>query len=198
MAILINRETRVLIQGITGKEGAFHSRVMLKYGTRIVAGVTPGRYGEKVSEVPVYDTVREALEDHAVDASGVFAPAKFAMDAALEGLDAGIRTVVVVTEGIVMHDAMRMMARARENGATLIGPNTRGLVTVGRSKIGILDTHYVIPGSVGVISRGGTLTTEITACLVKEGMGQSSVVGIGGRSGRFNLRGHSAPFRAGP
>lgn len=180
MAILINRETRVLIQGITGKEGMFHSKLMLGYGTQIVAGVTPGKYGENVIDVPVYDTVKEALENHAIDASGIFVPAKFTKDAAFEAIDAGIKVVVILTEGIPIHDVMKIKAFARERGTRIIGPNTPGVVTVGQCKIGLLDTHHVVPGNVGVISRSGTLTTEITASMVKEGVGQSTIVGIGG------------------
>ncbi len=180
MSILINKETRVLIQGITGNEGVFHTRLMLEYGTHIVAGVTPGKYGEKVHGIPVYDTVRQALENHEVDASGVFVPGLLAKNAALEAIDGGIRTVVVVTEGVPLHDAMVIKSEAAEKGVTIIGPNTPGVVSVDQCKLGILDTHHVQAGNIGVASRSGTLTTEITASLVEAGLGQSTVVGIGG------------------
>jgi len=180
MAILIKRETKVLIQGITGKEGMFHSKLMLEYGTQIVAGVTPGKYGENVLGVPVYDTVKEAMENHSVDASGIFVPARFTKEAAFEAIDAGIKVIVILTEGIPIHDMMKIKGFAKEKGTRVIGPNTPGVVTVGQSKIGLLDTHHVMPGNVGVISRSGTLTTEITASLVQEGIGQSTIVGIGG------------------
>jgi len=180
MSILINRETKVLIQGITGKEGMFHSKLMLEYGTQIVAGVTPGKYGENVFGVPVYDTVKEAMENHPIHASGIFVPSKFTKEAAFEAIDAGIKLIIILTEGIPIHDMMRIKAFAQEKGTRVIGPNTPGVVTVGQSKIGLLDTHHVIPGNVGVISRSGTLTTEITASLVQEGIGQSTIAGIGG------------------
>jgi succinyl-CoA synthetase alpha subunit len=180
MAIIVNADTRVLIQGITGKEGMFHTKLMLEYGTKIVAGVTPGKYGEHVYGIPVYDTVKEALENHTIDACGIFVPARFTMEAALEALDSGISALVIVTEGVPVHDVMKIKAAARDKGARVIGPNTPGIVSVGQCKIGILDTHHVMPGKVGLISRSGTLTTEITAFLVSEGIGQSTIVGIGG------------------
>ncbi len=182
MSILIDRETKVLIQGITGKEGMFHTRLMIEYGTQVVAGVTPGKYGENVLGIPVYDTVIEALENHAINASGIFVPARYAKDAAFEAIDAGIKLVVILTEGIPIHDTMKIKAFAKEKGTRVIGPNTPGLVTVDQCKIGLLNTDHVMPGDVGVISRSGTLTTEITASLVKEGVGQSTIVGIGGDS----------------
>jgi succinyl-CoA synthetase alpha subunit len=180
MSILINRETKVLIQGITGKEGMFHTKLMKDYGTNIVAGLTPGKYGEKVLDIPVYDTIKEVLENHKIDASGIFVPAKFTKEAAFEAIDAGIKMLVILTEGIPIHDVMKIKAFANEKGVRIIGPNTPGVVTVGQSKLGLLDTHHEAPGNVGVISRSGTLTTEITASMVKEGIGQSTIVGIGG------------------
>ncbi|MBW2121640.1 MAG: CoA-binding protein, partial [Deltaproteobacteria bacterium] len=180
MSILVNKDTRVIVQGITGKEGVFHTRLMLEYGTRVVAGVTPGKYGEKVHGVPVYDTVRQAMENHEIDASGVFVPGMLARNAALEAIDAGIGTVVVVTEGVPLHDSMIIKLEAKEKGVVVIGPNTPGVVSVEECKLGILDTHHVKKGKIGVVSRSGTLTTEITASLVEEGLGQSTVVGIGG------------------
>jgi len=158
----------------------FHTRLMLSYGTQIVAGVTPGKYGENVLGVPVYDTVKEAMENHAIDAGGIFVPARFTKDAAFEAIDAGIKLLVILTEGIPIHDVMKIKAFAQEKGTRIIGPNTPGVVTVGQCKIGLLDTHHVMPGDIGVISRSGTLTTEITASIVQEGLGQSTIVGIGG------------------
>jgi succinyl-CoA synthetase alpha subunit len=180
MSILINRDTRVLIQGITGNEGGFHTNLMMGYGTKIVAGVTPGKHGEKVHGVPVYDTVKQALENHEVDASGVFVPGGLAKNAVLEAIDGGIKTIVVVTEGVPLHDAMVIKLEAMEKGVVVIGPNTPGVVSVDQCKLGILDTHHVMKGEIGVVSRSGTLTTEITASLVEAGLGQSTVVGIGG------------------
>lgn len=180
MAILIDKNTNVLIQGITGKEGMFHTKLMLEYGTNIVAGVTPGKFGEKAYDIPVYDTVREAMEHHRIDASAVFVPGRFALDAAFEAIDAGVKLVVILTEGIPVHDAMKIKAFARQHGSRVIGPNTPGVVTVGECKLGLLDTHHVMPGPVGVISRSGTLTTEVTASMVAAGVGQSTIVGIGG------------------
>jgi succinyl-CoA synthetase alpha subunit len=180
MSILINRDTRVLIQGITGNEGGFHTNLMMGYGTKIVAGVTPGKHGEKVHGVPVYDTVKQALENQEVDASGVFVPGGLAKNAVLEAIDGGIKTIVVVTEGVPLHDAMVIKLEAMEKGVVVIGPNTPGVVSVDQCKLGILDTHHVMKGEIGVVSRSGTLTTEITASLVEAGLGQSTVVGIGG------------------
>jgi succinyl-CoA synthetase alpha subunit len=180
MSIIINQDTKVLIQGVTGNEGVFHTRLMLDYGTNIVAGVTPGKYGEKVHGVPVYDTVQQALENHEVGATGVFVPGLLAKNAALEAIDGGIKAVVVVTEGVPLHDAMVIKSEAVEKGVIVIGPNTPGVVSVDQCKLGILDTHHVKTGNIGVVSRSGTLTTEITASLVEEGLGQSTVVGIGG------------------
>jgi len=179
MAILIDKNTRVLIQGITGKEGMFHTRLMMKYGTKVVAGVTPGKYGENVFDIPVYDTVKEALENHEIDAAGIFVPGRFAKDAAFEAIDAGIKLLVVLTEGIPMHDSVKIKTFARKRNE---GHRTQ-LSRYRHSRqcsLGLMDTHHVMPGNIGVISRSGTLTTEITASMNKEGVGQSTIVGIGG------------------
>jgi succinyl-CoA synthetase alpha subunit len=180
LAILANKDSRVMVQGITGKEGQFHTRLMLEYGDRIAAGVTPGRYGEQVLGIPVYDTVKEALQYHEVDVTVVFVPKHLAKDAVLEAIDAGLKLIVVVTEGIPVQDTMYFREAAKERGVILIGPNTPGVMTVGECLLGIMDTHHAEPGRVGVMSRSGTLTVETTAYLLEEGLGQSTVVGIGG------------------
>jgi succinyl-CoA synthetase alpha subunit len=180
MGILANKGTRVIVQGITGKEGQFHTRLMREYGDLIVAGVTPGKYGETVLGIPVFDTVKEALEQYQADTSVLFVPNGIAKEAILEAIDAGIKLIVAVTEGIPVQDAMWARAAAKDAGAVLIGPNTPGLLTVGECLLGIMDSHHVLPGRIGVVSRSGTLTVETTAYLVEEGLGQSTVVGIGG------------------
>jgi succinyl-CoA synthetase alpha subunit len=170
----------VIVQGITGKEGRFHTKLMLDYGDRIVAGVTPGKYGEEVLGIPVYDTVKEALENHDADTTVVFVPKQLAKDAVLEAVDAGLRLIVAVTEGIPVHDTMYVRSAAKEKGVVLIGPNTPGVLTVGECLLGIMDTHHAKPGTIGVVSRSGTLTVETTAYLLDSGFGQSTLVGIGG------------------
>ncbi len=146
MAILIDERTRVVVQGITGHQGSFHTGQMLDYGTRVVAGVSPGKEGQEVRGVPVYDTVEAAVEKHGATASVVFVPAPFAKDAVLEALDAGIKLVVVITEHVPLHDAMEIMARARLKGATVVGPNTFGVISPGKSKIGIMPNAIYTPG----------------------------------------------------
>lgn len=181
MSIIIDENTAVLVQGITGKQGLFHTAQMMEYGTRIVCGVTPGKSGTvALGCVPVYDTVREACENHTIDASILFVPAQAAKDAALEAMDSGIGVVVVITEHIPVHDALKMVGYARRTGTTLVGPNTFGLVSPGKSKIGIPSGHLFKKGPVGIVARSGTLTYEITAQLSESGIGQSSVVGVGG------------------
>lgn len=170
----------MLIQGITGRQGSFHARQMLEYGTPIVAGVTPGRGGETVHGVPVYDTVEEALETHAVNASVIFVPAPQARDAAFEAVAAGLELVVIVTEHIPLHDALAIMAFAQERGALVVGPNTYGVCTPGRAKLGIPPNAIFSPGPVGVAARSGTLSYEIVNSLTAAGLGQSTVVGMGG------------------
>lgn len=180
MSILINKDTKVLVQGITGKEGSFHTKLMLQYGTKVVAGVTPGKFGQKIEGVPVYDTVKEAMENHHIDATAIFVPGRFAMGAALEAIDAGIRLVVVITEGVPLHDSLRIKSKAKRMGTTVIGPNTPGIVTPGECKVGLVNTDYLSKGNVGLISRSGSLMTEIAANLTDTGIGQSTLVGIGG------------------
>lgn len=180
MAVLIDKNTRVLVQGITGREGEFHTRQMLEYGTQIVAGVTPGKGGQEVLGVPVFDTVRQAVQATGADASVVFVPAPFAMDAVLEAADAGVRLIVCITEGIPVQDTVKAVSLVRQKGVRLIGPNCPGIITAGQCKIGILPGSIFTPGPVGLVSRSGTLTYEIVDLLTKAGLGQSTCIGIGG------------------
>ncbi|PKM99357.1 MAG: succinate--CoA ligase subunit alpha [Elusimicrobia bacterium HGW-Elusimicrobia-2] len=180
MAILINKKTRVLVSGMTGKEGTFHSRKMLDMGTNIVCGVTPGKGGTTHLGKPIYNSVKDALVKHELDACGIFVPSKFTMAAANEAVDGGINLIIVIAEGISPHDSLKFISKAKKNNVILIGPNTPGLLTPGESKIGVLATEYVQKGNIGVISRSGTLTVEICYYLVKEGLGQSTIVGLGG------------------
>ena len=181
MAVLLDSGARVLVQGITGREGSFHTKLMLEYGTRVVAGVTPGKGGGEVHGVPVYDSVDEALREHPeINTSIVFVPAPFAPDAVYEAIDAGIKLVVVITEGIPVHDTMKFVNYAKSKGAYIIGPNCPGIITPGQAKVGIMPGHIFKPGPVGVVSRSGTLTYEISYLLTREGIGQSTVIGIGG------------------
>lgn len=178
--ILVNRETRVLVQGITGREGQFHTQQMLSYGTKIVAGVTPGKGGTEVLGVPVYDTVKEAVARHEVDASIVFVPAPMAADAALEAAHAGIPLVVLITEGIPTLDMVRAVEEVRALGSRLIGGNCPGIISAEETKIGIMPGHVFKRGKVGLISRSGTLTYEAAAALSQAGLGTTTTVGIGG------------------
>ncbi len=180
MAVLIDRNTRVLVQGITGREGEFHTRQMLEYGTQIVAGVTPGKGGQEMLGVPVFDTVRRAIQATDADASVIFVPAPFAADAVLEAVDAGVRLIVCITEGIPVQDMVKTVAVARQTGIRLIGPNCPGMITAGQCKIGILPGNIFTTGPIGLVSRSGTLTYEIVDLLTKAGLGQSTCIGIGG------------------
>jgi succinyl-CoA synthetase alpha subunit len=182
MSILIDKKTRVLVQGITGREGMFHAAQMLEYGTRLVAGVTPGKGGEWVfqGKVPVFDTVKLAVEATGADCSVVFVPARFAGDATMEAADAGIRLVIVITEGIPVQDMMQVRQYLDQKGVRLVGPNCPGVLTPGECKAGIIPGHVAIPGHVGVVSRSGTLTYEVLYALQQKGMGVSTCVGIGG------------------
>ncbi|MDT7893316.1 MAG: succinate--CoA ligase subunit alpha [Armatimonadota bacterium] len=183
MAILVNKDTKVLVQGITGREGEFHTKLMLEYGTKIVAGVTPGKGGQNVHGVPVFDSVHEAVDAVGqIDVSIVFVPAPFAADAILEALDAGIKGVVIITEGIPVQDMLKV-ARAFEiagDDRWFIGPNCPGVITPGECKVGIMPAQVFSPGRIGVVSRSGTLTYEVVAELTRAGFGQSTCVGIGG------------------
>ncbi len=180
MVRFVDEGTRVVVQGITGTQGRFHTRLMLDYGTKVLAGVTPGRGGMEVDGVPVYDTIVEAQEAHELDASIVFVPARFALDAALEAIEAGIDPVVVIAEGIPVRDTIEMVARAGQRDTTIVGPNTPGLIKPGGSKLGIMPAQVFKEGSVGIASRSGTLFYEIAAHITRSGLGQSMCVGLGG------------------
>jgi succinyl-CoA synthetase alpha subunit len=180
LGIIIGKKTYAIVQGITGTQGGFHTKLMLEYGTKIVAGVTPGKGGVQIHGIPVYDTVEEAQEKHSANASIIFVPAPFAADAALEALENGIRTIVIITEHIPIKDAINIMANAKQLKATIIGPNTPGIITPEESKLGIMPSHIFKKGSIGMVSRSGTLTYEIAASLTKKGLGQSTCLGLGG------------------
>jgi len=177
---LVDGGTRVLVQGITGTQGRFHTRLMLDYGTDIVAGVTPGRGGERVEGIPVYDTIAEAQRDRRVDASILFVPAPHALDAALEAVEAGLNPVVIITEGIPVRDSIEIVARARRRGVTIVGPNTPGVIKAGECKVGIMPAQVFRRGTVGIVSRSGTLFYEIAAHITRGGLGESTCVGLGG------------------
>jgi succinyl-CoA synthetase alpha subunit len=180
MAVYINEQTHVLVQGITGNQGSFHAKQMLNYGTKIVAGVSPGKKGHVVEGVPVYDSVLEATQHHSIQASVLFVPAPFAKDGALEAIDAGVKVLVLVPEHIPVHDAMDIMSYAQKKGTVVVGPNTFGLVSSGKCKIGIMPNQFFVPGPVGVVARSGTLSYEIVGNLKNAGLGTSTVVGLGG------------------
>ena len=182
MSILINRETRLLVQGITGKEGLFHSELMRKYGTNIVAGVTPGKGGEWVldEKVPIFDTVQTAVQATGANSSVIFVPAKFAFDSIYEAIDSHISLVVCITEGIPVMDMVKIKTIVKNTDTILIGPNSPGLITPGVCKVGIIPGSITISGNVGVVSRSGTLTYEVLYAMKQKNMGISTCVGIGG------------------
>ena len=180
MSILIDEKTKVLVQGITGRDGAFHTQGMVEYGTKVVAGVTPGKGGETVHGVPVYDSVAEAKGATGADASVIFVPPPFAPDAMYEALDAGIKLIVCITEGVPVNDMVEIAAAVQRNGARLVGPNCPGLISPGKSKIGILPGSIHKPGRVGLVSRSGTLTYQVVDHLTRDDIGQSTCLGIGG------------------
>ncbi len=180
MGILCGKETRLVVQGMTGEQGSFHSQLMLDYGTNVVAGVTPGKGGTEHLGVPVFHTVHEAVTATGANASCIFVPERFAADAICEAAEAGVELVVCITEGIPVHDMVRAVAFADARGARLIGPNCPGLITPPECKIGIMPGHILEPGSVGVVSRSGTLTYEIVDMLSQAGLGQSTCIGVGG------------------
>ncbi|MBS3885920.1 MAG: succinate--CoA ligase subunit alpha [Dethiobacter sp.] len=180
MAIYLFADTQVLVQGITGNQGSFHTRQMVSYGTRIVAGVSPGKGGQNFDGIPVYHTVAAAVIDQRIDASILFIPAPFAKDAAFEAIDAGIKILVLLPEHIPIHDALAIMAFAKSRGTTVVGPNTFGVVSSGKCKIGIMPNQFFLPGNIGVVSRSGTLCYEIVGNLTACGYGTSTVVGLGG------------------
>jgi succinyl-CoA synthetase alpha subunit len=180
MAILVDGDTRLLVQGLTGSEGRFHGLRNRAYGTNVVAGVTPGKGGEEVDGIPVFATVAEAVTATGADASLVFVPARFAPDAVYEAVDAGIATVVCITEHIPVHDTLRLAAYVRSRGAAMIGPNCPGALSPGKANVGIIPAEVFAPGRVGLVSRSGTLTYQIGNELAQLGIGNSTIVGIGG------------------
>jgi succinyl-CoA synthetase alpha subunit len=180
MSILIGSDTKVIVQGITGRDGSFHALSMRDYGTRVVGGVTPGKGGQDVKGIPVFENVKEAVAETGADASVIFVPARFASAALREAADAGLSLVVCITEGIPVQEMLANYHYVRERGVRLIGPNCPGLITPGQAKAGIMPGPIHAAGSVGVISRSGTLTYEVVYNLTKNGLGQSTCVGIGG------------------
>ncbi|CAN5564874.1 succinate--CoA ligase subunit alpha [soil metagenome] len=180
MAILVDDGTRLVVQGITGREGAFHTGRMLESGTNVVAGVTPGKGGQNHDGVPVFNTVHEATEETGANASIIFVPPPFAADAVFESLDSGMKTICCITEGIPVHDMMRVADFIGTKDATLIGPNCPGVLSPGKSNVSIMPRDIFSPGNVGVVSRSGTLTYQIVNELTQRGIGQSTAVGIGG------------------
>lgn len=180
MSILIDENTKVIVQGITGRDGSFHSERMLEYGTKIVAGVTPGKGGQTVHDVPVFNTVKEAVEETGADTSVLYVPPSFAKGALLEAAEAGLKLVVCITEGVPTLDVLEAYEAFQKSGTRLIGPNCPGLISPGKCKIGIMPAQIHKPGGIGVVSRSGTLTYEIVAALSEVGLGQSTCIGIGG------------------
>ncbi|RME44232.1 MAG: succinate--CoA ligase subunit alpha [Caldilineae bacterium] len=180
MSILVNKDTRLVVQGITGREGNFHTQQMIEYGTQVVAGVTPGKGGEWTLGVPVFDTVKEAVEAQGANTSIIYVPARFAPDAIMEAAAAGIELIVCITEGIPVLDMARVLRFLEQTDARLIGPNCPGIITPGEAKVGIMPAHIHKPGNVGLVSRSGTLTYEVVQALTDLGIGQSTAVGIGG------------------
>jgi succinyl-CoA synthetase alpha subunit len=180
MAVYVGRETRLLVQGITGKEGSFHALRNKTYGTEVVAGVTPGKAGQSIDGVPVYDTVAEAVTDSRANTSLIFVPARFAADAVLEAVDAGVGLIVCITEGIPVMDMARVYNYLRGKDHVLIGPNCPGLISPGKANVGIIPGEICIEGPVGLVSRSGTLTYQIMHELTQRGIGQSTCIGIGG------------------
>jgi succinyl-CoA synthetase alpha subunit len=181
VSIFIDKDTRLVVQGITGRDGGFHTKLMMEYGTNVVAGVTPGKGGQTFEgKVPVFNTVADAVEQAGANTSVIYVPAKFAADAILEAADAGIHLIVCITEGVPVLDMTRVYPYVQEKGARLLGPNCPGLITPGVCKVGIIPGMLAAPGPIGVVSRSGTLTYEVVYQLTRAGLGQTTCVGIGG------------------
>jgi succinyl-CoA synthetase alpha subunit len=181
MSIFIDRHTTLIVQGITGRDGGFHTKQMMEYGTRVVGGVTPGKGGQKFENtVPVFNTVHQAVEQTGANTSVIYVPPMFAADAIMEAADAGIKFIVAITEGVPVLDMTRVYPFVKEKGARLLGPNCPGLITPGESKVGIIPGRICTPGNIGVVSRSGTLTYEVVYQLTRAGIGQTTCVGIGG------------------
>jgi len=181
VSVFIDKNTTVIVQGITGRDGSFHTRQMIEYGTRIVAGVTPGKGGQKFDDtVPIFNTVAEAAKETGANTSVIYVPPMYAADAIMEAADAGVTLVVAITEGVPVLDMTRVYPFVKERGARLLGPNCPGLISPGKSKVGIIPGRICTPGPVGVVSRSGTLTYEIVYQLTRAGIGQTTCVGIGG------------------
>ena len=181
MSIFIDNETQLIVQGITGRDGSFHARQMIEYGTRVVGGVTPGKGGQKFdSSVPIFNTVSEAVRETGANATVIYVPPMFAADAMMEAADAGIPFIVCITEGVPVLDMTRVYPFVKEKGARLLGPNCPGLISPGKSKVGIIPGRICQPGHIGLVSRSGTLTYEVVFQMTRAGMGQTTCVGIGG------------------
>ncbi len=181
MAVLVDKNTYVVVQGITGREGSFHTKAMLDYGTKVVAGVTPGKGGQSVHGIPVYDSIYEAVSKHQeINTSIIFVPSSYAPDAVYEAIDAGIDIIVLITEHIPVHDSMKFIRYAKLRGVCIIGPNCPGIISPGESKVGIMPGHVFSKGTIGIVSRSGTLTYEVAYAITKMRLGQSTAVGIGG------------------
>jgi len=181
MAILVGRDTRVLVQGATGRQGAFHTRSMISYGTKVLAGVTPGKGGQTLDGIPIYNSVEEAVGNHpGINTSLIMVPAPHVADAVYEAIDYGVKLIVIISEHIPVHDTINFLATAKHHKVTIIGPNCPGVITPGEAKVGIMPGHIFSPGVVGIVSRSGTLTYEIAYSITRMGLGQSTAVGIGG------------------
>jgi succinyl-CoA synthetase alpha subunit len=180
MAIIVDTDTKLVVSGLTGREGSFHGLRNRDYGTDLVAGVTPGKGGQDVDGVPVFDTIAEAVTERDANTSMIFVPARFAGAAIEEAIDAGITTVIAITEGIPVHDMLRVYWMAKDRDVTLIGPNCPGVLSPGKANVGIIPAHFFQPGPIGVVSRSGTLTYQIGNELAQAGVGNSSIVGMGG------------------
>ncbi|MFC1864090.1 succinate--CoA ligase subunit alpha [Thermodesulfobacteriota bacterium] len=180
MAILIDENTRLIVHGITGREGSFHTRTMIDYGTKVVAGVVPGKGGKKLDDIPIYSTAREARDETEGNTSIIFVPKQFALGAVIEALEASIPLIICVTEGIPVRDVLKMKEMQKRGTSTLIGPNTPGVISPGKAKVGGMPDKVYMPGSIGIVSRSGTLSYEVVNILTESGLGQSTCVGIGG------------------